>query len=334
MTVQLVSALELQCQCCGLVSLFHAKECQWSWAQDTRQHVRAVGWWCADQAESIDGRYEWNVRCPSCANAIAKNPDALYTIPIRSETSAPMFEEPTDAQLLDALTKEVVDYTAAETLHRFTSDRRWQEALAACHARFEELRKKTADIALLEQLHHDCGRARESDVTMIHELAERLEVALLVERGLSKEDVVSSFNRQRPERELIRQAKLQDFKAPSIATFGEAWTQAGYSIRFKEEGPGEKLEGQQTEEEMRLMERGWKLREEQGSPRKLVPTHVTEGIEENDITEGDMAIVNNFYKDACHAEWCEFDEMMLTYAVVRARLGPGVRVAKREDQEK
>lgn len=52
---------------------------------------------------------------------------------------------------------------------------------------------------------------------------------------------------------------------------------------------------------------------------KVIKTR-PEGITDADITEEDRAMVADFYRDACHAEWCEFDHDMLLFMVVRSRL--------------
>lgn len=39
-----------------------------------------------------------------------------------------------------------------------------------------------------------------------------------------------------------------------------------------------------------------------------------------DITADDREQVRDFYDDACHAEWCEYDAVMLECMVVDARL--------------
>lgn len=38
------------------------------------------------------------------------------------------------------------------------------------------------------------------------------------------------------------------------------------------------------------------------------------------ITEEDVAIVTDFYENACHVEWCEFDQELLFYVAARSRL--------------
>lgn len=95
-----------------------------------------------------------------------------------------------------------------------------------------------------------------------------------------------------------------------LPTFEEAWR--------KKEAEGYQYNGVALEQ----VRFGWEIREEEerNAKYRTVPPHITEGIDESDITDADRALVKDFYAEACHAEWCEFDEMMLLYAVVRSRL--------------
>lgn len=96
-----------------------------------------------------------------------------------------------------------------------------------------------------------------------------------------------------------------------LPTFEEAWAK-----KVKEEGY------QYGEDALEQVRFGWDIRveAERDAQYRMVPKHVTEAISEEDITDADRALVKDFYDNACHAEWCEFDEMMLLYAVVRSRL--------------
>lgn len=97
-------------------------------------------------------------------------------------------------------------------------------------------------------------------------------------------------------------------KTASTATFEQAW-----AVKEKE---GYQY-GEDALEQVRF---GWELRAQQPETLKTFPPHVTESITEEDITPEDRAIVAAFYKDACHAEWCEYDWMMLLYVVARSRM--------------
>ena len=54
--------------------------------------------------------------------------------------------------------------------------------------------------------------------------------------------------------------------------------------------------------------------------RRSMPKHITQGIELEDVTKEDRALVADFYANACHAEWCEYDALMLEYVAARSRM--------------
>ncbi len=49
-------------------------------------------------------------------------------------------------------------------------------------------------------------------------------------------------------------------------------------------------------------------------------------IDFDDITEEDHILVEDFYKAACHHQWCEYDEWLLLYVAARSRLNERARV--------
>lgn len=51
-----------------------------------------------------------------------------------------------------------------------------------------------------------------------------------------------------------------------------------------------------------------------------IPKHTPVAVDSADITDADRALVRDFWDNACHADWCEFDDLQLLYMVVRSRL--------------
>ncbi len=89
---------------------------------------------------------------------------------------------------------------------------------------------------------------------------------------------------------------------------------------FEEAWAAKEAEGYQYgDDALEQVQLGWELAQNRG-PTKALPKHAARVIAEEDITPEDKAIVAHFYKDACHAEWCEFDEMILWYVACRSRL--------------
>lgn len=56
-----LSACRLTCQGCGAILWS-----EWKGIRDVRVFVRSLGWWCAEEAQTIDRQHVWHVRCPAC----------------------------------------------------------------------------------------------------------------------------------------------------------------------------------------------------------------------------------------------------------------------------
>lgn len=59
--IEEISAYRLTCQGCGA-----SKIREWESVRDVRVFVRSIGWWCSDEAQPIDGKHVWHIRCEAC----------------------------------------------------------------------------------------------------------------------------------------------------------------------------------------------------------------------------------------------------------------------------
>lgn len=69
--IESASAYKLTCQGCGIVKLY-----EWAHTTDIRVYVRMLGWWIADQAQTIDHQVVWHVRCPACGEPTGPGEEA------------------------------------------------------------------------------------------------------------------------------------------------------------------------------------------------------------------------------------------------------------------
>jgi hypothetical protein len=61
MSIEQVTCYQLVCQGCGTEKII-----PWEDVRDVRLIVRGQGWWCSNEAQSIDSRHVWHIRCESC----------------------------------------------------------------------------------------------------------------------------------------------------------------------------------------------------------------------------------------------------------------------------